>query len=107
MLGSGQRRPTRQRRFRVNQGSGAVSNLTGATAIGAGYWHTCAIVIGGAAKCWGDNEHGQLGDGTVRNVPFALARFETDSAGRATCKSVSPNVAGVKGAVRAGRGEAR
>ena len=65
MLGSGQRRPTRQRRFLVNTGSGCVSNLMGATAIGAGYWHTCAIVIGGAAKCWGDNEHGQLGDGTV------------------------------------------
>ncbi len=34
------------------------------SSISAGYEHTCAVVDGGA-KCWGDNEFGQLGDGQM------------------------------------------
>ena len=49
--------------------AGAPVQVTGLTsgvlAIAAGQSHSCAIVTGGAAKCWGSNSNGQLGNGST------------------------------------------
>ncbi|HEU4406801.1 MAG TPA: hypothetical protein VFS43_16155 [Polyangiaceae bacterium] len=39
--------------------------LTGVQALALGYYHSCALLTGGEARCWGQNYDGQLGDGTT------------------------------------------
>lgn len=51
---------------------GPVEGLTGPIRqIAAGAVHTCALAFDGSAYCWGQNLHGQLGDGSMQNATRA------------------------------------
>jgi hypothetical protein len=41
-----------------------VSGLTGGSQITGGNLHTCTVLAGGGARCWGRDAYGQLGNGT-------------------------------------------
>ena len=52
-----------------------VAGLTGAQSLSLGNLHSCAVITGGAVKCWGDNTLGELGDTTniSSSTPVAVS----------------------------------
>jgi alpha-tubulin suppressor-like RCC1 family protein len=59
--------------------------------VAAGENHTCAVTSGATVRCWGDNESGELGDGTRtrRRAPVAVRdvqdAVDIGAGGRHTC----------------------
>ncbi len=49
--------------------AGAARLLTDVVAVEAGWHHTCALKKSGQVMCWGNNDDGQLGDGTEVDRP--------------------------------------
>lgn len=76
-----------------------VSGLeSGVVAAAAGAGHTCALLINGEARCWGDNINGALGDGTRtdRATPAPVANIggsavALTSGGGHSCAVSSPS----------------
>jgi alpha-tubulin suppressor-like RCC1 family protein len=61
----------------------AVSGLyAGVAAVVTGRSHTCALTTGGGVMCWGENDVGQLGDGTTshRLTPTSVNGLAADVA---------------------------
>jgi alpha-tubulin suppressor-like RCC1 family protein len=87
-------------------GTGALHNVAGIQT-GTGWdAHTCARMSDGTARCWGNNDHGELGDGTTgtdRLLPVgvknnagtgALRNVRAISTGDAyTCAAISDGTA--------------
>ena len=58
----------------------SVTGISDATEVRAGAHHTCALLSTGAVRCWGRNDHGQLGDGTAGDdspVPVPVVGIST------------------------------
>jgi alpha-tubulin suppressor-like RCC1 family protein len=41
-----------------------VASLSNVALVASGQWHSCALLQAGTVKCWGQNVHGGLGNGT-------------------------------------------
>jgi alpha-tubulin suppressor-like RCC1 family protein len=66
----------------------SVTGLTsGVSKVTAGAYHTCALLTDGSARCWGDNQYGQLGNGS-----------NTDSGSAVTPTSLTANVTAIAAA---------
>jgi alpha-tubulin suppressor-like RCC1 family protein len=75
----------------------SLAPLRSVTALAGGGHHTCALQSSGAVYCWGDNNDGQLGDGTTvdKQFPTETPSFRFNIAQSAELKSGKGRVARV------------
>ena len=65
--------------------------ISTATQVSAGEQHACALLAGGAIRCWGANTHGELGDGSTENRSLSVAvqgisgAIAVEALGQSTC----------------------
>jgi alpha-tubulin suppressor-like RCC1 family protein len=52
--------------------STCTAKLGGVAAADVSGRHGCALINGGAVRCWGKNDRGQLGDGTTTDSNFVV-----------------------------------
>ncbi len=76
----------------VVSNAGGTGPLTGATQLTSGTNHSCVLVSGGQVRCWGDNDQGQLGDGTT--TPRSRPVTVTNDAGTGPLTGVAAVSAG-------------
>jgi alpha-tubulin suppressor-like RCC1 family protein len=64
------------------QEQGIAPRSVSITQLAAGFRHTCALLSDGTVRCWGNNDDGQLGDGTTtdRPRPAVVARLSNVTA---------------------------
>ena len=80
--------------------AGFVPVLQGATTrIAAGYGYSCAVADGGV-RCWGNNDAGQLGDGTVESSAIPVQTLPAGSGATAVATGGSHACAVVGGGVQ-------
>jgi alpha-tubulin suppressor-like RCC1 family protein len=79
-------------------GASAVAATLSFTRVSVGGYHTCGLSSGGGIYCWGNNEYGQLGDGTHshRTVPTlvsggGLVFVEVSAGANHTCGLTTQN----------------
>jgi len=70
----------------------AVSGLSGVTAISAGNSFVCALLSGGSVQCWGDNNYGELGNGSSMGPDTC-----TSGSGSDPCSTAPVAVSGLSG----------
>lgn len=70
-----------------------VTGVTGATVISQSGVHACAVLGDGSVRCWGDNDNGQLGNGTSgasADAPVTVANLG------GSARTVSAGVSGFR-----------
>ena len=54
-------------------GAADAASQARATAVSTGFGHACALLSDQTVRCWGNNDHGQLGTGTTTRHLTAVA----------------------------------
>ena len=62
-------------------GSGSCEPMSGVVGLSVGGAHACVVVSTGSVRCWGINQDGELGDGSLeaRNVPVIVGGLARDA----------------------------